>query len=61
MQLTAIIERSEDGWYVGQIEEIPATISQGKTVDELKANLLEAVKMILKINRQETDKDYQIV
>jgi predicted RNase H-like HicB family nuclease len=23
MKLTAIIEKSEDGWYVGQIEEMP--------------------------------------
>lgn len=37
MKFTAIIEKSDDGWYVGQIEEIPAAISQGKTIEELKA------------------------
>jgi len=26
MNLTAIIEKSDDGWYVGQIEEFPAAI-----------------------------------
>ena len=59
MQLTAIIEKSEEGWYVGQIEELPAAISQAKTVDELKANLLEAFELILAANRDETEKDYQ--
>ncbi|HPE33522.1 MAG TPA: type II toxin-antitoxin system HicB family antitoxin [Bacteroidales bacterium] len=36
MKLTAIIEKSDDGWYVGQFEEIPAVLSQGKTIAELK-------------------------
>jgi hypothetical protein len=28
MKLTAIIEAGENGWLVGQIEEIPAVISR---------------------------------
>lgn len=32
MKLTALIEKSKDGWYVGQIQEFPAAISQGKTI-----------------------------
>jgi len=51
MKLTAIIEKSEDGWYVGQIEEFPAAISQGKTIDELKANLLDAFMLLLEVNK----------
>lgn len=47
MKLTAIIKKSNDGWYVGQLEEIPAGLSQGKTIDELKENLLDALKLIL--------------
>jgi predicted RNase H-like HicB family nuclease len=46
MKLTAIIEKSDDGWYVGQIEEMPAAIAQGKTIEELKANLLDALKLL---------------
>jgi len=45
MKLTAVIESGENGWLVGQIEEIPAVISQGKTVDELKTNLLDALNL----------------
>ena len=58
MNLTAIIEKSEDGWYVGQIEEFPAAISQGKTIDELKANLIDAFMLLLKTNKENTEKKY---
>ncbi len=50
--LTAIIEKSEDGWYVGQVEEMPAAISQGKTIEELKINLSDAVKLLMETNRE---------
>ncbi len=52
MNLTAIIEKSDDGWYVGQIEEFPAAISQGKTIDELKANLIDAFMLLLETNKE---------
>lgn len=47
MKLTAIIEKSDDGWYVGQLEEIPAVLSQGKTIAELKKNLLDALLILM--------------
>jgi predicted RNase H-like HicB family nuclease len=36
-----IIYKEEDGWYVGHIQEYPDYESQGKTLDELKENLLD--------------------
>ena len=58
MKLTAIIEKSEDGWLVGQIEEIPAAISQGKSVEEVKTNLIDALKELLAANRESVEKEY---
>ena len=58
MKFTAIIEKSNDGWFVGQIEELPAAISQGKTIDELKVNLIDALKLLMDSNRDETEKEY---
>ncbi len=49
--LTAIIEKSDDGWYVGQVEEMPAALAQGRTIDELKMNLSDAVKQLMEANR----------
>lgn len=58
MKFTAIIEKSEDGWYVGQIEEMPAAISQGKTIEELKSNLLDALRLLMDVNKENTEKEY---
>jgi len=44
---------------VGQIEEIPSAISQGKTIEELKVNFIDALELILEANREETEKDYK--
>ena len=59
MKFTAIIEKSEDGWYVGQLEELPAVLSQGKTIDELKDNLLDALQLLLKTNSATTLLNYE--
>jgi len=58
MNFTAIIEKSDDGWYVGQLEEIPAVLSQGKTIKELKENLLDALNLLFEANREETSSNY---
>jgi len=34
------------GWF-GQVEEVPAAMSQGRTIEELEENLLDALKMAL--------------
>ena len=43
VQLTAIIER-EDDWYVATCPEVDV-VSQGKTIEAARANLLEAVEL----------------
>lgn len=43
---TYIVYREEGGWYVGHIQEYPDYESQGKTLEELKKNLLEIYKDI---------------
>ena len=58
MKFTAIIEQGENGWLVGQIEEVPAALSQNKTIEELRANLLDALRLILDTNKEITEKEY---
>ena len=58
MKFTAIIENGENGWFVGQVEEVPAALSQGKTIAELKENLLDALRLILETNKEITEKEY---
>ena len=56
--LTAIIEKSDDGWYVGQLEELPEIISQGKTVNELMDNLQDALDLFIQNQREKAIQDY---
>ena len=42
LQLTAVIER-EDDWYIATCPEVDV-VSQGKTIEEARYNLLEAVE-----------------
>lgn len=42
-----VIERDEDGFYVGEVPGLRACYSQGKTVDELLENIKEAILMCL--------------
>lgn len=47
---TAVVKR--DGkWWIGWIEEIPGVNSQGKTREELSANLRSALREALEMNR----------
>ncbi len=55
MKLTALIEKSDDGWFVGQLEELPEVLSQGKTIVELKSNLLDALNLLLDSNRKNVE------
>ena len=57
MQLTAIIEQSPDGWLVGQLEELPEVISQGRTQKELMENLRDAMEQLFLANKQQAALD----
>ena len=48
---TAIFEKVDD-WYVGYIEELPGANTQGKTLEETRENLREAIELILVSNRE---------
>ena len=37
----------DDNWFVGKLKEIPGVFSQGKTIEELKENIIDAYRMML--------------
>ena len=51
---TAVYFKDGDFW-VGFIEEISGVNSQGRTLKELKENLLEALQLVIKTNRDRTN------
>jgi predicted RNase H-like HicB family nuclease len=50
IQLTAIFKAVPEG-YIGFVEELPGASTQGATPDEARANLDEAVELVLEANR----------
>jgi predicted RNase H-like HicB family nuclease len=55
-KLTAIFEEAEEGGYICWIEEIPTAMSQGETLKEAKENLLDALNLLIEVNREESEK-----
>jgi len=37
----------DDNWFVGKLKEIPGVFSQGKTIEELKENIIDAYHMMV--------------
>ena len=50
-QLTAVYENRGD-WIVAYLEEIPGVNTQGKTKEEARANLEDALQLFLETNRE---------
>ena len=40
---TVILTEGEDGWICAQVAEVPEAISQGRTAEEAKSNVSEAL------------------
>ena len=49
-QLTAVFQKVPLG-YIGFVEELPGANTQGATLEEARANLTEAVQLVLEANR----------
>jgi predicted RNase H-like HicB family nuclease len=55
-ELTAVF-RQVPGGYAAFLEELPGANTQGKTLEEARTNLVEAVAMVLEAHRQLTEKE----
>jgi predicted RNase H-like HicB family nuclease len=44
-----IVYKKEKDWFIGHIQEYPDYESQGKTLDELKENLIEIYHVIIRV------------
>ena len=40
-----VIEKDEDGFFVGEVPQLKACYSQGKTIDELMANMKDVIAL----------------
>jgi predicted RNase H-like HicB family nuclease len=51
-EFTAIIEQDED-WFIAYCPEIPGANGQGKSQDEARSNLGQAIALILEDRRED--------
>jgi predicted RNase H-like HicB family nuclease len=51
-EFTAIFEKDGD-WYVGYCPEVPGANGQGRTIEECRDSLVEAIRLILADRREQ--------
>ena len=51
--LTAVFEPAPEGGFTCSFEELPEVFSEGETLDEARANLLDALELVLSHHREE--------
>ena len=51
---TAVFERDGD-WWIAYVEELPGANTQGRTLEEARENLKEAIALVLQANRELTE------
>ncbi len=56
MSFTAVFQKVPEG-YIGFVEELPGANTQGDTLEEVRHNLKEAVRLVLEANRQLVEED----
>ena len=56
LQFTAVFRKVPEG-YIGFVEELPGANTQGATLEEARANLQEAVALVLDANRMLAQED----
>ena len=55
-KFTAVFERDGD-WYVAYCPEVPGANGQGRTLEECRSNLAEAIALILEDRREDGLRD----
>ena len=55
---TVIIEKDEDGYYVGSVPSLKGCHTQGKTIDELLKNIKEAIELCLEVEKDFEEENF---
>src|SRR5688572_547952 len=50
---TAVYQAAEEGGFIAFVEELPGAITQGETIEEARANLQDAIQLVLEANREQ--------
>jgi predicted RNase H-like HicB family nuclease len=56
-KLTATYEHTDDGWWVVSVPEIPGAHSQGRTREEAREMIQDAVRLLLEARREDAERE----
>jgi predicted RNase H-like HicB family nuclease len=55
VELTIIFEPGDDGWIIATIPEVAGVFSQGRSRDDARANVIDALRLMLAPAPGDTD------
>lgn len=55
--MTIIFEPAEEGGYTAYVAEVPGAISEGETLEEARANVLDALRELVTYRRESALRD----
>jgi predicted RNase H-like HicB family nuclease len=50
-EFSVVVERDEEGYYVGSVPELPGCHTQARSLDKLMERIKEAIELCLKVER----------
>lgn len=60
-EYTIVIEKDEDGYYVGSVPALPGCHTQGKSIDQLLERMEEAIALWLKVEGEDAQSPLELV
>lgn len=61
LELSIVYEDAGDGWVMATIPEVPGAISQGSTREEARANVIDALRLMLRPEPGEKNVDRELL
>lgn len=61
LDLTLVVQEGSNGYLIGQIKEIPAVLTQGKTIEEVRENIIDALELYLEDMREDKARNGNVI
>ena len=60
-EYTIVIEKDEDGYYVGSVPALPGCHTQGTSIDQLLERMQEAIALWLEVEGEDESRPLELV
>ena len=61
IEYTIVIEKDEDGYYVGSVPTLPGCHTQGTSIDQLLERMQEAIALWLEVEGEDAPRPLELV